>query len=773
MLRFLSRHSAAITVILCLGLALFLRIVVPYALVFTETGVRFAEADPYSHMRLVDNALAHFPTRTAFDPYTYFPEGAPVYYPPLFTLFLSGFIWLFSLGAPTAASTDILGALFPAILGSLTVIPVFFTGKALFGKWAGALAALLIAIMPGEVLGRTMLGFTDHHVIEILFTTTGMMFLALGLKTADTTPTGRDACRTVKRYRKPLLFGMAAGLSLGLYLQMWAGGPIFILILAAYFVAQSVINHLRQGPSGGFVLVTTAMMLTASAITLPFLPRHYSPALYFTALGVGAAAPAALAGLSWLLRKARLPRFSYPVCLALLGVAGYAAMRWLDPELLASLLGNFGIITPGAQDLTIGEVQPLLFPDGGFSLSLAWLNFTTGFFLAPIALGALAYQAARDGVPGKTLLVVWSLCTLGLSLAQRRFSYYYAVNVSLLTACLAYTVLKRAGLNEVFTSAREKVAGPTGIRKLTRGLVLAGVMLLVIAPNVPPALATVKQVPFAPDDAWVETLNWLRGNSPPPLGANDLYYKAVEKTNPGQYYDYPEAAYGVMAWWDYGHWITRIAHRLPNHAPGGGRSPRVAECLLAQEEATSAMLTSELDSLYVIADYTTAIYRFHGVATFAGKERSQYFDQYYQEQNGVLKSVVLFYPEYYQTLLARLYFFDGKAVTPEVTTVIAWEEKQTDGIAYKEVTSVREFQDYGEARAYVDGQAGRNLRIVSTDPFSSPVPLAALDHYRLVYSSVASSTPGHSKRATPVKVFVYLSEAPPTLAQTEGNRDDS
>ncbi len=144
--------AIGVLLFLCFALAIFLRVALPYDQIFKGDIVKFADGDAYSHMRLVDNLLQHFPNRTAFDPYTFFPEGAPVYYPPLFTLFLGSTIWLFSFGVPTAHSINIIGALFPAVLGSLTIIHIFFIGKQLFNPWAGLIAAFLAAILPGEVL---------------------------------------------------------------------------------------------------------------------------------------------------------------------------------------------------------------------------------------------------------------------------------------------------------------------------------------------------------------------------------------------------------------------------------------------------------------------------------------------------------------------------------------------------------------------------------------------------------------------------------------------
>ena len=282
------------------------------------------------------------------------------------------------------------------------------------------------------------------------------------------------------------------------------------------------------------------------------------------------------------------------------------------------------------------------------------------------------------------------------------------------------------------------------------------VFFMVFFPNINPAINIASEVPFAPEDAGCESLSWLKNNTPDPFDNPDFYYELCEYYPPGQDFPYPESAYGVMAWWDYGHWITRIAHRLPNHAPGGGRTDRVAYCFTAQDEKSANEIIDELDSRYIVIDYETALPKFHAISAWAGISRDNFFDIYYQRQNGVLAPVPLFYPEYYRSLVIRLYNFNGKEVIPQSTTVICYDEKlNADCTPYKEVTAVHTFPDYPEAEAFVASQQSANYRIVSSNPFISPVPLTALEDYSLVYTSINYTEEMDIGVTTPVKIFEY------------------
>ena len=117
---------------LVFGIAFSLRVCLPYDQVFTNEWIKFTGVDGYYHMRLIDNLVQNFPHRITFDPYTSYPGGFFVGWPPFFDWLLAGIAWLIGLGSPTQHTTDVVGVYLPAILGALTVIPVYFIGQALF-----------------------------------------------------------------------------------------------------------------------------------------------------------------------------------------------------------------------------------------------------------------------------------------------------------------------------------------------------------------------------------------------------------------------------------------------------------------------------------------------------------------------------------------------------------------------------------------------------------------------------------------------------------------
>ncbi|MDP2931377.1 MAG: STT3 domain-containing protein, partial [Chloroflexota bacterium] len=156
------KFVAGVFVALFFATALCFRVLLPYPAVFGSDWIKYTGIDPYYNMRLVDNLLQNFPHHMSIDPYHIFPGATGEISIRFFVWLLAGVTWLIGLGSPSPHTIDVVGVYFPAVLGALAVIPVYFIGKTLVNRWAGVLGAGLIAIMPGEFLGRSILGFTDY-----------------------------------------------------------------------------------------------------------------------------------------------------------------------------------------------------------------------------------------------------------------------------------------------------------------------------------------------------------------------------------------------------------------------------------------------------------------------------------------------------------------------------------------------------------------------------------------------------------------------------------
>jgi oligosaccharyl transferase (archaeosortase A-associated) len=759
---FSSNLFIALMLLVFTGVALYLRVAFVYGDVFTPNWIKFTGNDAYFQMRLVDTIVNNFPHLANFDPYLQFPGGMVLNNIHLFNWLLASIAWVVGLGSPTEHTVDVIGVYFPAVLGALTILPVYFVGKELFGRWAGLISAALLTILPGEFLGRSILGFTDQHVAETFLTATAMLFLILAIKSARQSGLSFTHLATWNwaAVAKPLVYSLLAGFFLGLYILTWIGALLFVFVVGVYLLVQFVIDHLWRRSTDYLSVTGAILFLVSLLVVVPFSPGI----LTIGSLGIALLIPLVLGGLSRLMTWKGLRPAYYPAVVVGLGLAGAALLYVSSPSFFRSMLDAFGVFAPSATLRATLEAQAFLFPGGTFSLAVAWGNFTTSFFLSIISLAILIYLVVRRGDPDKTLLVVWSLVILAATLAQRRFAYYFVVNVAVLTGYLLWRVLELAGAGELIKRATQQRTGAASRRSkqkrrssqntasyLIIALVAVVIFFVAFFWNIPKAVEVVSSAPFAPSNAWCSSLSWLKDNSPEPFGDAAAYYQLPQLPT-GEPYQYPESAYGVMAWWDYGYWITRIGHRIPNANPGQDPQAvtKVATYFTAQDESSGSKIAQEVGTGYVVMDYETVTSKFWAVATWAGKSPAEFFNVYWSAKDNSQKLYI--YPEYYRSLAVRLYNFDGKAVTPTKSVVISYQ----DG----EVLSEKEFSSYEEAESYISSQKSGNYRIVGTDPMVSPVPLEELQHYKLVYSSEDLAAISNTGQVPAIKIFEFTDRAP-------------
>lgn len=877
-----SRLVTILLLALFIGVSLFVRIYYSYDAVFVGDWIKLTSNDAYYQMRLADLIAYNFPHISAFDPYLIYPGGmayGPIHF---FNWLIALVIWVVSLGNPTEHVINLVAVYFPVVLAALTVIPVYFIGKSLFNRWAGIIAAALIAVLPGEFVGRSILGGTDQHVAETLFSAVAAMFVIFAVRAAWLNKISWDTLikRDWKAILKPLLYSLLAGLFMGIYLITWQGALLFVFIITVYYIAQIIIDHFKR--QSGFYLGFTGFVtfLTAFLIFLP-VPWDFT---YKLSLGMAMLIPPVLAFLSHLMVGKKFKPYYFPIAMVLVAAIALVIFSQIYPNQFGTMISYFSIFNPGGPTgTTTIEMQPFLSPNGTFNIAVAWGNFTTSIFLIPwapipgfaiIALVILIVYYVRRGTDEKPLLFffVWTLVILVATLTQRRFAYYLVVNMALLTGYIAWQAIwffsrrrqnpenpetqveqyrrsrsvgvvggllafassflllkitsltyffvpvfilgllsifygfwawvKLKGLNDymmlwafVFplgipvlafiesqkprTAAKNKEKktisfspAVSGIREVkTRSgenlnpwlyrFNIATLVVLVFVATFWLNYNNAKQVSaaatYAPSDAWVETLYWIRNNTPEPMDPEN-YYKSFDIPTSGKF-DYPDTAYGVTAWWDYGYWITRTAQRLPNANPSQSPEPikKVANLFLAEDPRQAKDLLQALDTEYVVLDITMTTSKLWAVMVWAGVDTSKYIQAFYYQSGNQLVPVEVYTPEYYRLLSVRLFNFNGKGTTTEKPMVLTWENKRTStGQTVRVITNAQEFESYQAAVDYVNSHAQENLTIVGSSPFVSPVPVEAVQDFELVFSSTMNDTTSANSGTAEVKVFQYL-----------------
>jgi oligosaccharyl transferase (archaeosortase A-associated) len=856
-IRFTPALFVVVLLALFFGISLIFRIALPHDTVFTGDWIKFTSIDAYYQMRIVDNMVYNFPNVTEWDPYLIYPSASGYGNIHFFNWLLAGITWIIGLGSPTPQTINTVGVYFPTILAALTIIPTYFIGKMLFNRWAGVFAAGLVAVMPGEFLGRSLLGFTDTHIMETLLTTTLLAFFIAAIKTAGERQLTFNHLRQIdkKVIIGPLVLSLLAGIFLGLYLITWMGGMLFVFIIAVYVLVQFIINHLKGKLSDHLAICSFVVFLPALIIFVPFSTfKDLSIAI------IGATVlPIVLVLISHFLNFKNLKRVYFPAVIIILGALVFGAIQLIAPEMIQSSIQKLQMVFfpggPGAA--TTIEMQPSISLDAPFPTAWLWGTYTTDFFFigpvllfddaswiaglkwfpgfafVPILLSVWLYRKRKSQIMSNTLYAViiwgvllaliiwlwfiapaewklwfpgfgvigffiliwqfikqggnnqpmllffvWTIIILIATLVQTRFNYYFIINVALLSGYFSYLIIWWAGLRKLTPKTTEETTDQlektkakknkkrreqTGLPIYHINIIVAILVVFALAYsfNIVKSKDTAAEPQFAPSDAWQESLLWLKDNTPEPFGDPDAYYSLFEQ--PANIVDaYPEEAYAVTSWWDYGYWITRTGHRIPSANPSQASVPiqNVASLLLESDITKIHEKLDDLNTSYVMIDYPLVRYnkKLHAILTWGGKSRNDFIDYYYLSQEDKSGWIQVWKPEYYQTLIVRLFNFDAEEVTEVLPVVLTYVDKTNqEGEHYREVTSFQQFNSYDDAVNYMESQESGNHVIVGISPFISPVQLEKIDGFNMVYGSSQLVDEENIDEVSEVKIFEYNS----------------
>jgi dolichyl-diphosphooligosaccharide--protein glycosyltransferase len=748
---------------------------------FTRNGtVYFGGNDAWYHLRQVSYTVANWPSTMPFDPWTQFPYGTSQgQFGTLYDQLVATAALVVGLGSPDQQTIALTLLVAPAVLGALVAIPTYLIARRLAGRAGGVFAVLLLALLPGTFLARSVVGFSDHHVAEVLFQTLAVAATMAAIAVAEREKpvyelvVGRD----YTALREPVGWSVLAGVALAAYVWAWPPGVLLVGILGTYYLLKLTFDQIRGvSPDHVGFVATISMGVGGLLMLVPLGTTSMSGASSFSLLQpvLTLAVAVGAAFMVWLAREWEARDLSpqlYPAPIAgLIGVGSlfvYLALPSLWQTIQGNIIRFIGFGT-GARTRTIGEAQPFL-SRTGFGVEwyhLIMREYGLLLFTAAIAVALLLWRIYRaDRHRGEhLLLIVWTAFITSAAFTQVRFNYYLVVPVAVLNAYLFREVLVAVGLG---ASSLENVRDVSGYQVVT---LLFVVLVLVPGLLVPITYGQGSQrsqtvvtagAANGPADVtqWHSSLGWMEENTPNEgtFGGADngmAHYGTYDEGDGN--YDYPEGSYGVMSWWDYGHWITTLGERIPNANPFQQQARTAAEFLLAQDEdkAESVMESVSEDdakSRYVAVDWKMASTysqingKFFAPTVFHENfSQSDFSEPLYVIQDEQVRSTGLQIrsQNYYDSQVAQLYLYHGSAVEPE-PVVVDWDTRMlqtTDGDEFEakivpsgpNASLVQRFDSMEEARTYVEEDGSSQVGGLGRFP-SERIP--ALEHYRLVHAS--------------------------------------
>ncbi|CQH55702.1 dolichyl-monophosphooligosaccharide--protein glycotransferase AglB [Halobacterium hubeiense] len=821
---------------------------------FTQNGeVYFSGNDAYYHFREVMYTVQNWPSTMPFDIWTNFPNGtATGQFGTLFDQIIATAALIVGLGSPSQETISMTLLFAPAVFGALLVIPTYFIGKRLGGRLGGVFAAVVLGLLPGYFLSRSLVGAADHNGAEPLFQSLAVLATMIALTVAQREKPVYEQFldRDVAGLRRVVGWSVVAGAATAAYMWVWPPGILLVGIFGVFYLVKLTSDY-YSGTSpdhvavvAGVSSVTTGLLMLVPLSTLSFSPTNFSilQPLFSIAVGVGAVF------LAWLAREwdnRELDATSYPLAVFGILVVALGATTVVLPEfwgMLQSNLLRFVGFSAGAATRTIGEAQPFLSQTSRYGLGMfgvifleyglafltaflgaAWIllrpHFRSGnprrmggaaaaafvvglVFVAPgigdavgtllgvdgqlgslaiVAITLLAVTVTGDYDAEKLLVVVWGAFITSAAFTQVRFNYYLVVPVVVLNAYVLKVVLGLVSLDKPAAQIED-------VDWYQVGTVVA-VVLVVLVPIAAPVAASAtgdgaspirltnnqgQQVPLQSATTvgashgpgavtvWDDAMEWMQNNTPEQGNFGDAnnadqldYYGTYSQTDD---YDYPEGAYGVMSWWDYGHWMTVEGETIPVANPFQQNADNAANFLLSQNETEAAnaldvVNEDDAQTRYVAVDsqmvspqqkFGAPIQFYDGprnvsTGTFYTQNiLSQYGEDGQVTNYGAFQQLpTLNHQAYYESMMVRLYQNHGSAQQPQ-PVVVDWQDTfQTatgaDLYSFDQSASpIQQFNSMSAAEQYVANDTTAQIGGFGSNP---PEYVEALEHYRLVGTS--------------------------------------
>lgn len=496
-----------------------------------KSNLLLSEFDPYFQYRfteyIVKNGFISWAWPTQWiDDQRWYPQGINVA--------LSGFpglpltaAFLYNIVSALGVGVDLMSfcALFPAIMGVLASLVMYFLGKDIGGRPVGLLAALFLALHPSYIQ-RTSLGFFDDESIGIFAL---LLFAFLFLRAIEE---NRQIGSTVK-------YSIASGVVLGYFCAGWGAAyyPIgvitlftFILIVIKRYARQLLLAYSLTFGLGLFV-----------AINVPKL----SPTYLLTSAILPVAGVFCLLCLVEVLKAIATPKWKIISVIAFLAiiVGGFAILQQFG--YVGGIAGKFiSVINPFTR-----EASPLIESVAEHRIS-AW-----GSIYYDLGIGIIFFAVGLFFVFGNLknrnlFLLVLGLTSLYFACSMVRLFVLMAPAFSLLAAVGISGLLKPFAtlLKEPPKISVRKKYGFEHVGKEFSGTALFLIFLVLMTSIAFPTPKVYRQVyapttisggslsliPEVPVQEWINMLKWTRDN---------LQGTTV-----------------VCSWWDYGYWLTILGN---------------------------------------------------------------------------------------------------------------------------------------------------------------------------------------------------------------------
>ncbi|MFW9998835.1 MAG: STT3 domain-containing protein [Candidatus Hodarchaeota archaeon] len=455
---------------------------------------------------------------------------------------------------------------FPAIMGGLTVLVIYFLGKEVLNRSTGLLAAFFLAFNPG-FLQRTTAGFFDNETIGVFASLMTFLFFLKAVKHGKFT------------------HSVIGGIFLGYLSLSWGGYQFVFLIIPIISIVLVLTNKYNENVLISYAGVQGTGLLVFSLYTLF---RHES---LFSSLEIGGIFLFTIILIIFhiiQIKKNDHPNF-YKNLINIIkwalipGILILAVIVWIAPDVIP-----FGF---GARFNTI--LSPLLRRDMALVASIAeqmpsaWSVFYYDTLIPVLLISLGIFFCFKRLNAADIFLIAFILLMYYFTGSMIRIILIFAPAAALIGAYGLVNILKIFGSFTgekkvgVSRKRRRQLKGTVGNTEVLIVYLVIGILLYSQVTHT--SLIAIQQhsyvqmVPGGVIHDWEETLTWMKAN----LKGTDV----------------------VVSWWDYGYWLTPIGNVTTvndNATKNGTRIGLTGMALMQTNEIYSAKAFRRLGADYVL-----------------------------------------------------------------------------------------------------------------------------------------------------------------------------
>ena len=572
-------------------------------------------SDSYYHEKIIFHIL-NSKHQLLNDPMLNYPIGVNNPRPPLFhwAIVLASYIFVPFIDIQHAAVLMLI--LFPAIFGSLTIIPVYLLGKEAFDRRVGILAAIILAIMPADIT-RSVATQADWDAFNLFFIMLSFYFFLRALKTVNyrhwiknwfSLNEVRNGLKIYVRENKiSMVYAALSGVSLGAVALAWKGYTYAVAILVIYLLFQVFINRFRNKSNLHIVSIMLIYTIFAFGMAFPWyyetgrLVQWYAVPLILI-LGV------LIIGVIFEVTNKYPWTFVFLMGGIIIGAA-LAVINIFMPDLWALIVSGQGYFVKSKLYSTIAEAQPTTLSYLAMSFGVAVFIFTF------LGITYILYLLKKKKEDYYLFFIFYSIIAIYMALSAARFIFNASPAFALTGAVGVIWLVDRVHLRETFEEVKKyrgnwkkRIKASLKISQLT---VILIIIFLLIVPMVWNAVDA--GIPYETKKKYDKQIydslpSFMRPNETTYDSSSPWYLGAFGYSIPKPTYPWerawkwlseqdnntpPEDRPAFVSWWDYGF-----------ESVEKGKHPAVADNFQNGYQMAAQIITaqneSEVISLFII-----------------------------------------------------------------------------------------------------------------------------------------------------------------------------